>query len=233
MKENMIKTAFILILFLFSILGLSQNSQDSLKINFDFVFNNEKLELGKKFISKSNDTLEISSLKFYVSNFNLEFDNETTLSNNGIFLMDIENKSNLIVIKLNNEAKEKTINKVIFSVGIDSLTNVSGALEGDLDPTKGMYWAWQSGYINFKIEGKSKNCLTPKNKFQFHIGGYLSLFETIRQVSVYPRKKEVLVMVDVSKLFSEIKLSETNSVMIPGERAVYMANLITKMFYSN
>ena len=26
---------------------------------------------------------------------------------------------------------------------------------GDLDPLKGMYWTWQSGYINFKIEGSS------------------------------------------------------------------------------
>ncbi len=229
----MIRTAFIFILFLFSILGISQNLKDSLKINFDFVFNNDKLELGKKFISKSNDTLEISSLKFYVSNFNLEFDDESTLSNDGIYLLDIEKTSNSIAIKLNKEGKGKIINKVTFSVGIDSLTNVSGALEGDLDPTKGMYWAWQSGYINFKMEGKSKNCLTPKNKFQFHIGGYLSPFETIRQISVFPRKKEVLVKVDVSKLFSEIKLSDNNSIMIPGEKAVLMANLVTKIFYSN
>jgi hypothetical protein len=227
------RTTFIFILFLISIKSLSQNSEDTLKINFDFFFNHEKLELGKKFISKSKDTLEITSLKFYVSNINLEFDDETKISNDGIYLMDFEKTPNSIALKLNNKAKGKTINKVIFSIGIDSLTNVSGALEGDLDPTKGMYWAWQSGYINFKMEGKSKNCLTPKNKFQFHIGGYLPPFESIRKVSLYPRKKEVFVKVDVSKLFSEIKLSETNSVMIPGKKAVFMANLVTKMFYLN
>jgi hypothetical protein len=227
------RTTFIFILFLISIKSLSQNSEDTLKINFAFFFSHEKLELGKKFISKSNDSLEITSLKFYVSNINLEFADDTKQTYDGNFLMDIENKSNSITIKLKNEENNKKINKVTFYIGIDSLTNVSGALEGDLDPTKGMYWAWQSGYINFKMEGKSKNCLTPKNKFQFHIGGYLAPFESIRKVSLYPSKKEVFVKVDVSKLFSEIKLSETNSVMIPGKKAVFMANLVTKMFYLN
>ena len=57
--------------------------------------------------------------------------------------------------------------KLKFQLGIDSLTNVSGAMGGDLDPTKGMYWTWQSGYINMKIEGKSNSCKTRKNQFQF------------------------------------------------------------------
>jgi hypothetical protein len=33
--------------------------------------------------------------------------------------------------------------QIQFQLGIDSLTNVSGAMGGDLDPTKGMYWTWQ------------------------------------------------------------------------------------------
>lgn len=43
--------------------------------------------------------------------------------------------------------------EMAFLLGTDSLANVSGALGGDLDPTKGMYWTWNSGYINVKLEG--------------------------------------------------------------------------------
>ena len=63
-----------------------------------------------------------------------------------------------------------------FNLGIDSLTNVSGALGGDLDPTKGMYWTWQNGYVNFKLQGTSDLCNNPKNEFEFHLGGYLKPF---------------------------------------------------------
>jgi len=48
---------------------------------------------------------------------------------------------------------------------VDSLANVSGAMSNDLDATKGMYWSWQSGFINLKIEGKSASCKTRKINF--------------------------------------------------------------------
>ena len=60
--------------------------------------------------------------------------------------------------------------RIYFQIGIDSLTNVSGDLDGDLDPALGMYWAWNSGYINMKLEGKSSSCKSVKKEFQFHIG---------------------------------------------------------------
>lgn len=59
-----------------------------------------------------------------------------------------------------------------FNPGIDSLENVSGAFGGDLDPTKGMYWAWHSGDINFKLEGHSAGCGSRDNAFQLRLGGY-------------------------------------------------------------
>jgi hypothetical protein len=34
--------------------------------------------------------------------------------------------------------------------------DVSGAIDGDLDPILGMYCTWSSVYTNFKLEGK--NC---------------------------------------------------------------------------
>lgn len=228
----MIRTAFLFIIFSISC-GVSQNKKDTLTLNFDFKFNNEKLNLNKKYISKSKDTIELLSLKFYISKVRLDFDDNSSLINDGIYLIDIEKKSNAVGITINNNISQKKINKLTFYVGVDSLTNVSGALSGDLDPTKGMYWAWQSGYINFKLEGKSTMCSTPKNKFQFHIGGYLPPFQSIREVSVYPKENDLMVNLDISRFFSEINLAEINSIMIPGKKAIEMSKLITPIFYSN
>jgi hypothetical protein len=56
--------------------------------------------------------------------------------------------------------ENKSISKITFSAGIDSLTSTAGIQKGVIDPINGMYWAWQSGYVNFKIEGKSSSCPT-------------------------------------------------------------------------
>ena len=126
----------------------------------------------------------------------------------------------------------KTISKVSFSVGIDSLTSVSGALEGDLDPAKGMYWAWQSGYINMKLEGRSSSCKTRKNEFQFHIGGYMKPNYAMRKVVLEPKKSNstVEINVDVAALFSQLELSKINSVMVPGTQAMQIADYSVTMF---
>ena len=55
---------------------------------------------------------------------------------------------------------------------------------GDLDPTKGMYWAWQSGYINFKMEGSCSQCLATKNNFEFHLGGYQQPFYAMQTIEL-------------------------------------------------
>jgi hypothetical protein len=227
----MTKTLLFLGIAIFSILGFSQKKEATLELKFDFKFNDEKFILNKKYISSHNDTLEIKILKFYISKICIDFDDNSNLIDTDFHLIDFENNTPLIPIIVTSDIKTKTVKKIKFSVGIDSLTNVSGAFGGDLDVTKGMYWAWQSGYINFKLEGKSNSCLTPKNKFQFHIGGYLSPFLAIREISLLPKNNDLIIAIDVSKLFSEIKLSETNSIMIPGKKAVDVANILTKMFY--
>jgi hypothetical protein len=146
-------------------------------------------------------------------------------------LIDLEETNNAEV-KLEN-IPQKEISGIFFNLGIDSLKSVSGALGGDLDPMNGMYWAWQSGYINFKIEGSSPSCVIRKNKFQFHIGGYLAPFYAMQPVSLVlkqPCRKAVFVKVDIAHFFKEIDLSKQNSIMIPGAEALQMANLASQMF---
>lgn len=223
----------LIIIFLVShIFANAQNQKDSLCIHFNFKWKNEQLELNRFYHSKS-DLLRLTTIKFYISGIAVKYkDNSIFIQKNSYHLVDIEDRksSKINICKTNN----KSISKVMFSIGVDSLASVSGALSGDLDATKAMYWAWQSGFINMKIEGKSNSCNTRKNEFQFHIGGYSKPNYALRKIELLVNKSnanEVAVDVDLSKLFENIELRNTNSIMIPGIAAMNIADFTAKMFY--
>lgn len=210
----------------------AQEKKDSLFLRLNLKFKTEKLERNKNYISESKDTLQIDVFRFYISNIKLQFSDSTTFSEeNSYHLIDIENPNSLRIPVAKNS--DKTISKVIFSVGVDSLASVSGAMSSDLDPTKGMYWAWQSGFINMKIEGKSSSCKTRKNAFQFHIGGYMKPNYAIRTIEIKTINSNLEFNVDIAELFKDIKLSENNSIMIPCSKAMELANKTVGMFSMN
>ena len=217
---------------LFFKFGFTQEKKDSLVLRLNLKFKNESLVQNKKYISESKDTLEIEVLRFYISNIKFQYSDATFFSEpNSYHLIDIENPNSLRIRIA--KTSDKSISKVTFSIGIDSLASVSGAMSGDLDPTKGMYWAWQSGFINMKIEGKSSSCKTRKNAFQFHIGGYMKPNYAIRTIELKPINSNLVINVDVAELFKHIKLSENNSIMIPGSKAMELADKTVGMFNIN
>ena len=210
----------------------AQEKKDSLFLRLNLKFKTEKLERNKNYITESKDTLQIDIFRFYISNIKFQFSDTTTFSEeNSYHLIDIENPNSFQIPIARNS--EKVISKITFSIGVDSLASVSGAMSGDLDPTKGMYWAWQSGFINMKIEGKSSSCKTRKNAFQFHIGGYMKPNYAIRTIELKPINSNLEFNVDIAELFKDIKLSENNSIMIPCSKAMELANKTVGMFSMN
>ena len=214
---------------LFFQLGLAQEKKDSLVLRINLKFRTETLERNKEYVSEYKDTLEIETFRFYISTIKLQYSDATTFSEpNSYHLIDIENPNSLQIPIA--KTTDKIISKVTFSIGVDSLASVSGAMSGDLDPTKGMYWTWQSGFINMKIEGKSLSCKTRNNTFQFHIGGYMKPNYAIRTIELKPINSNLEINVDVAELFKSIKLAENNSIMIPGSKAMDIADKSKSMF---
>lgn len=207
----------------------AQKEKDSLFMQFHLQFGEEALQLGKNYVTGNKDTLQISALRFYISNIRFQYADKSTSTPSGSYhLLDAERKVSLLIpVRC---IKDKTISKIIFNIGVDSTASTSGAQSGDLDPVNGMYWAWQSGYINMKIEGTSPSCKTHKNHFQFHIGGYLQPNYAMREIALVPETKQLDVAVDVARFFDTIRLSDTHSVMIPGTKAMVMATASVKMF---
>lgn len=195
------------------------------------------------FVSKNKDSIQFDNIRFYLSNIHFEtIDNQIVRGVEKAYLVDIFEPSTLKIASSNiNFNKIKTVH---FNIGIDSLTNVSGALGGDLDPQKGMYWAWQSGYINMKIEGRSPQCKNRKNVFQYHIGGYLQPLYSMRTLEIPIEKglnsgeeknRKAIVMglvlqIDFSKFFEPINIATQNSMMMPCKEAMQLADYSVKMF---
>ena len=227
------KKSFFLIYFLlatsFTLSG--QNESDSLSLKITAKWSGKNLNLNSSYISKQNDTIKITQLKFYISDFQIKYDDKTIILDKNSHLIDFE-KPNTSFLNIAKSYK-KNIKSINFCIGIDSLASVSGALSGDLDPSNGMYWAWQSGYINMKIEGTSSSCKTRKNSFNFHIGGYLKPYNAMRKIEIPINKiqNQIYLTLDLERFFSEINLKEINSVMIPGNKAMELANLSSKIFY--
>lgn len=212
------------ILLIFLVFSIQLNAQE---VRLYLTFNGENLELNKPYYhEKLKDTVQISKLQFYLSNISIEHeDGNTTEIEKKHHLIDLQNpQSHKIHF---SHLRNKGISKLIFNLGIDSLTSVSGAFGGDLDPTKGMYWSWQSGYINFKLEGLTTQRKTP---FQYHLGGYSFPFNTLSAASLtLNAESDVELELPVDKIISQLLLNN-GDVLSPSDVAVELSERIVQTF---
>ena len=194
------------------------------------LFNESSFETETKY-SFLDDSTSISTLKFYISNIQLLQDSLIVYSEKKLgHLIDFK-KENPYQLYLNS-VKEVEFNQLYFQLGIDSTTNMDGVKSNDLDPSNGMYWTWQSGYINYKMEGTSKICPARKNSFQFHIGGYQYPYNSLQKVTISTNTTEnINLYFDLEELLLKIDISSTFQIMSPSEKSNKIAKLIGESFY--
>ena len=193
-------------------------SQANHSIQFRPSFGSSILSSDSIYILNTTDSIQITALRFYISGIELLDKNKTIWRDPIQFhLMDAFIEKTLTVHIPSNIS----YTKLKFNLGIDSITNMSGALGGDLDPTKGMYWTWQSGYINLKLEGTSNLCKTRHNEFQFHLGGYQSPFNNLHTLFTDVNSMQnIEVGIDIKKTINQINLAQQHHIMSPGQDAV-------------
>ena len=209
------------------IFWLSAQSLSAQTISFISVWNKEEAKPYKRFYSeKIQDSVQLETLRFYVSKVCfLKNEQHVWEEKNSFHLMDWDEEMSFKV----DVAKD--FDALSFCIGIDSVTNVSGAMGGDLDPTIGMYWTWQSGYINFKIEGTSPVCKTRNHAFQWHVGGYQFLNAAIQEIKLACRnKKEIVIAVDLKKMFEQASVVTHPEVMSPSKEAVQLSSVFKTCF---
>ena len=217
----------------FCLLQGFSNGQTITKHTIDFtpLFGKLSLVLNEDYYFLNNgDSIQFNSLKFYISGIELlNGDLPVWKEDNSFHLIDASDEKSFSVLL--KRPLNITFNKIKFNLGIDSITNSSGAMGGDLDPTKGMYWTWQNGYINFKLEGKSNQCKTRKNEFEFHLGGYQYPNNTLQTILlVIPFNEKTKIYLNIETLISKIDLNNVNHIMSPGKEAVLISKNVADIF---
>jgi len=200
----------------------------STEVSVSLTYGIEKLELDKYYQFNTKDSVRVTKLKIFISNVSLlKNDKEVWRKSRSYHLVDMDNVATLTIIK---ELPPIDYDKISIGLGIDSTTNVSGALGGDLDPTKGMYWTWQSGYINIKIEGNCNLIKNRNNEFQLHLGGYQFPNYTYLETQ-FPAKqdKDIIIELDIKELLEKIQIAENSHIMSPSKTAKNISLMISKM----
>lgn len=215
---------------LLSLFALGSPLRGQIQLAFLPSFQGMPLQLDHPYVTAQGDSVRIEALRFYISQVELREQGKTVWKeSNSYHLIDLAHPESLHR-KLACPGG-LVFDQLCFAVGIDSSTNVSGAMGGDLDPTLGMYWAWQSGYINFKLEGQSPTCPSRKNRFQYHVGGYQGDFASLQQLQINCTPQEMLpIDVAIDQLLARLDLSSQYQIMDPGTAAVELAGYFPQVF---
>jgi hypothetical protein len=215
----------IVLLFFANTLIFAQPAQ----FRFATVFNNSVVK-PDSILEREHET-RINNFRLYISSIELMKNGKRVFKEKNSFhlIQPFDSLKNSFNIKFKGKFDE-----VRFYLGIDSLTNISGALGGDLDPMLGMYWTWQSGYINFKLEGTSMLSPARLGEFQFHLGGYSAPHNSLQQIML-PVKSVALINIyfNLQKFLSAIDLASIHHIMSPSAESVNISKLAAACFYTS
>lgn len=218
-----------------------KKNEGELQINFSNYVGNEKLKLDTlAYKNELGQLFMFTNVKYYISN--ITFKNKSG--------KDFVLKNSFLINELDEISKTRTITNIHageytgieFILGVDSLHNCSGAQSGDLDPIHAMFWAWNTGYIFLKVEGKSPFSKSPGNYFEYHIGGFRHPYNNLKKIFlpfknpvVLNKNKQVFnlnIKTDLLEIFktpNAINLLEWSSVTEAKNGSV-IANNYTDMF---
>ncbi|HEY0031384.1 MAG TPA: MbnP family protein [Bacteroidia bacterium] len=160
-----------------------RSSQRMLSIAFDHYVDSLLLSLDSTVYKNAlGQTYVLTNFKYYISNITLHKAEGKEYKSNDYFLVQ-EDENKTKHIDLNNIPKGE-YTSISFTIGVDSLHNCSGAQSGALDPVNTMFWAWNTGYIFLKLEGKAVASASPGHIFEYHIGGYKAPNNCIRNITL-------------------------------------------------
>ena len=217
---------FICHLTLFINISLFSQVLDFKKSTIQFQIHNTELLLHKKYaLLESNDSIVFSNIKFYISN-PLVYKNDSLIKipTKRYHLVDLNNPESLVL-----QTETQNFDKIQFNVGIDKQTNLDGVKGGDLDPLKGMYWTWNTGYINIKLEGIIYSMVDGDNVFKYHIGGFEPPMDTMQNVILNKLNNQPII-IEMNKFLSLFDFSKDLMVLSPGATSVELSSHFKKSF---
>lgn len=212
--------------------GFTAFAQQSWTIPIHVTFQGEALVLGKGYaITGIEDSVYVDKFQLYIGQGTVLQAGKIVGAAKSPYVLLTYPDSSGFSFELTEGV---TPDRLSLGIGVDSATHAAGAMEGALDPMHGMYWTWQSGYINMKLEGHSAACPTRKGKFQFHLGGYQAPNNTFQQVSFPLRGQQpAFIEIPLDAFFQHISLTEKHSIMSPQAEAVHLSQVLADLIISH
>ncbi len=183
-----------------------------------------------------NEPITFRNFLFYVSHIQLTNDKgHTVYLNNAYYLL---NASDTASLTIHLPVKPQSIVAIQFTIGVDSIKNVSGIQTGSLDPMLGMFWTWNTGYIFAKLEGNSPVSKAPAHYVTYHIGGYKHNENALRVIQLNISKKQWVHQIDIGADVlawfngkQPLSIQEHPICHSPGKLAMQIADNYAQMFH--
>jgi hypothetical protein len=244
LKNYFLWSAFLLLSILSSFQQRNTAAAKDVLVKIIFVNNirGNKLLLNDSLYTNSfAEKYTITKLRYYITNVSLKNGHANVKEKKSYHLID-ESKISSQVINLSVPADD--YNSIQFLLGVDSLHNVSGAQTDDLDPTKDMFWTWNSGYVMAKMEGHSPDSKMVNNKYEFHVGGFSGPYNVLKEIPLnFPgkaihfvagKKYKIFISADINTWWQnphDIRIAEHATITTPGENAKNISDNYANMFH--
>lgn len=198
------------------------------------------LTLNAAYTNPFGEAITITNFKYYITNISLvTTSGKEEMIPDTYYLVDEKSGSSK---SISLRATNKEYKAIHFLIGVDSARNVSGVQTGALDPANAMFWTWNTGYIQAKLEGNSPVSTEPLSAVEYHIGGFKTGENTVRPIGLaLPTNlilntiapSEVIINADAMKWFNgahDIKITDAAYCTTPGNLAVSIADNYATMF---
>ena len=238
---------WVFIIMMFSIIGIntdvfSQGKMATVTLTFKNIVKDTPVVLfDATYTNSFGEQYTINKFRYYVSKISLNQDDKSSGIDSSIYLIDEEKAASR---SISFEVPAGSYSSLNFQIGVDSIHNVSGAQTGSLDPTKDMFWTWNTGYVMAKLEGISPASKVVNGKYEFHIGGFSGKNNVLKTVNLpFPQNKpvqltpgkttEILITADVDDWFQnphDMRIADKPAINSPGKFAVAMSENYADMF---
>ena len=212
-------------------------------LEFFNVVGGSNLNLNNQWYRNENgDSFRVTKFNYYISNIKLNGTNGATYAEKESYHL-IEHSATPSHMAFNmKDVPAGKYKSITFTIGVDSLRNVSGAQDGDLAADKGNFWSWNTGYIMLKFEGNSPKASTPDGMLMMHCGGFSGANSVLKTITLpFPDEIEVTgtatphihLQADLLTMFkspNKISFSNLTTIHMPGADAKKLADNYANMF---
>lgn len=216
-------------------------TENEFHFKFDNYFGDSELAMNTgSYTTEQNEQITITTFDYWVTNIKFINSDGTEYAEPESYRLIRGDKGSTKHFHV-KDVPSGTYTGMKFMIGVDKARNTSGAQTGALDPAENgdMFWSWNTGYIQAKLEGTSPQATTSDNTFRYHIGGVKDGIETPQEVTLtFPNSVTVgeqagsaKVKVDVAKWFpTPMSIAMMSEMMHPNEMAHNIAKGYTDMF---